>query len=244
MMLWSDRRHAILAETVSLRRFTHDAIQVFLDEHPIPGRLSVCSRCTKPYCCNMIVAITLIDAIPIAEKMMNNPNIPRLLAEQAAQQRAIASMDGWFDHAEPCIFLDSNLRCSIYDLRPLPCREHLAWSDPDHCAGSPDLITSCLPSLGQIALLREAAGFERDVLKLDRPLPYIDNLPSSIDTAIRALRATTEEEFKRILSTAPTMSRREGSKFARTLRQPSGTSAADFEYLDMETVRREMETRR
>jgi Fe-S-cluster containining protein len=33
-----------------------------------------------------------------------------------------------------CVFLGDNMSCSIYEVRPLLCRRHNVYSDPQHCA--------------------------------------------------------------------------------------------------------------
>ncbi|WP_109015629.1 YkgJ family cysteine cluster protein [Novimethylophilus kurashikiensis] len=82
----------------------------------IPKEFSVCSqKCS--HCCHIPVSISGVEA--------------DLLAETSG--REIKKRGGLFlNKYSPCPFLRKN-ECSVYDVRPLVCRAHFAFDDPQYC---------------------------------------------------------------------------------------------------------------
>lgn len=72
---------------------------------------------------------------------------------------AVALGLAWFRLGVPCPFLEDE-SCSIYEERPIACREYLVSSPPERCADpSPDAISSVpLPTRVWAAVAREEEG--------------------------------------------------------------------------------------
>ena len=175
------------------------------------GRAPSCSTCMEAtkHCCRMYVVTTLLDAIPIAERVLAMDNTDTLLARLAvhAEQMKTHDCNSWFDLQLPCVFL-ADERCSIYDVRPQPCATYLAWSDPRCCSGcNKEQLVTTTPSLeGSLVVLGCARHLERNLLGIhrDMPMPYTDTLPAAVLTAVNALRSETEHRFCRVLAEAQT----------------------------------------
>jgi Fe-S-cluster containining protein len=94
----------------------HDAIE------PLTREVSALSACRKgcSHCCHISVAINQGEAALIGRKLGIKPAKP--------ENRALEPRDKFADaiplgYGNPCPFLKNN-ECSIYDVRPLACREH------------------------------------------------------------------------------------------------------------------------
>lgn len=179
------------------------------------GREPSCPTCAEAtkHCCRMYVVTTLLDAIPIAERVLAMDNADELLnrLEVHATRMLPHTCESWFDAQVPCAFLVDE-RCSIYDVRPQPCMTHLAWSPPRCCSGwnKEQLVTTAPSMEGSLTILACARYLERNLLGIcrrnsrDLPLPYTDTLPAAVLTAVRALRSETEHRFLRVLEEAQT----------------------------------------
>jgi Fe-S-cluster containining protein len=88
--------------------------------------------CTKGchWCCHQLVFVTLPEAQLIHDSLDLNIDIARILANQAT-----FSQHDWANrpHRErKCVFLVDR-ECSIYDIRPLACRNYLVTSNVKYC---------------------------------------------------------------------------------------------------------------
>lgn len=193
------------------------------------GREPTCGTCPGPYaCCRMLVVTSLLDGIPIAERVLasGDADLPRLLADQAAHQcevsRSIAGgvfydrqevCNAWWARNEPCVFL-RNDRCIVYDVRPMPCRLHMAFSEPRCCNGEDsEKLLTIAPNLGiTIQHLFWARELEKALgLQRKEPIPYADVLPAIVCVAMDAIQSNTEHRFRRVLSEADAQLRTSGS---------------------------------
>jgi Fe-S-cluster containining protein len=124
-------------------------------------------------CCRQLVPIAPAEAHRLRQvvELMPEPRRSEVLSRfETAQARlagsgmlerlsAPASMDetsrrelgiDYFRHGVACPFLEQE-SCSIYDERPLACREYLVTSPPEHCAQpTPDNI-ECLPIAARVS---------------------------------------------------------------------------------------------
>lgn len=103
-------------------------------------------------CCHHLVPVTPAEAFALAHLVEGLPDDEREAvqarfdtalqrAEEAGLAEALsATLDGrgfehnqaWFEARIPCPFLVDHA-CSIYEHRPIPCREHLVTSPPAAC---------------------------------------------------------------------------------------------------------------
>jgi Fe-S-cluster containining protein len=120
-------------------------------------------------CCNNLVAISEVEARRIRDVIENlaEPRRAEIRArfadarqrlERAGLLEKLQQADRWsdddyttlvgtyFQQGIPCPFLEDGC-CSIYDERPITCREYLVTSPPEHCAklGSADVRRVRLP---------------------------------------------------------------------------------------------------
>jgi Fe-S-cluster containining protein len=116
-------------------------------------------------CCHQLVVVSPLEAHALAEYVRRDPALAARVEERtasweesigrdselSARVRAFEDADGYLEGPEgaqfeaaywraqlPCVFLDEGGRCSVYEVRPLACREHHVLSDPVLCARDPD----------------------------------------------------------------------------------------------------------
>lgn len=103
-----------------------------------------CDFCEQPFCCNQVVAVSLLEAIAIvdwSDKHLRGTALRGKRDELEKQHRALMDpsmdQDRWYEQKVPCAFLSMEYEtgpvCEIYSGRPTPCRTHLAVSPPELC---------------------------------------------------------------------------------------------------------------
>ncbi len=106
-----------------------------------------CRGCKKTGCCYQMVVIHLYEALPIAQRLRRDrrdtPEL-RLRLREAAEQMEKLDRTQYMNTCTPCVFLKGS-RCVVYRDRPLACRTHYVFSDPDLCSppsrGIRDILT-------------------------------------------------------------------------------------------------------
>lgn len=97
------------------------------------------STCTKGCfnCCYLLPIVSVLDGMRIAQRLLNQPDWEAYLEPLATQARLQirATKLQYFTGKHACVFLKDGL-CSVYDVRPDPCRFHFMLSPPELC--SPD----------------------------------------------------------------------------------------------------------
>jgi Fe-S-cluster containining protein len=116
------------------REATDRAMQRVGEQH------AVTCRAGCHHCCYQMMTMTLSEAIVAVEYvLMRNEeaflkHAAHLLPEQAERvDDPKCSYISWFEAQTPCVFLAGGL-CSVYEVRPVACRTHVATSDPANCA--------------------------------------------------------------------------------------------------------------
>lgn len=131
----------------------HGKVSAFMEEQTAASERK--PRCKKgcSACCEQLVLLTVGEAVNILRRY------PAVVAERIqalTHQAAIAhqTFDGqhcdpstpagaqalevitelWWEKRVPCVFLDRDGTCSIYEHRPISCRQHWVASDPELCA--------------------------------------------------------------------------------------------------------------
>ena len=130
-------------------------------------RISCAKGCGA--CCRNLVAISEVEARRIGAVVEGLPEPRRgvlrarfaearerleragllgtlLAADRVTDEGYTALVGAYFKEGIPCPFLEDE-SCSIYDERPITCREYLVTSPPEHCAklGSEDVRKVRLP---------------------------------------------------------------------------------------------------
>jgi len=219
-MTWAADRRRILQRVADIKRRHDEVIERGLVAQAVLhfGRAPSCPLCLGPYyCCRMLVTVTLVDALVIAEHlaMLSDTALEARLREQAERQLACARQDAWFDRDEMCAFKGPS-GCSIYSIRPLPCRTHHAWTDPSWCDGhvGKKLITTSPGAPVQVEVLVQAWRVEQQILGLQRRVPYLGLLPDAVLLGLDAIRSCTPHRFVRVLTEATTLEKKEDGHLA------------------------------
>lgn len=102
-----------------------------------PEKIS-CYSCTHsvPGCCNQKVIVPFLEALPIARYLRNQgrdtPELREKLRVDGDEAEA-ADRETWFhEQRRPCAFLRDG-RCTVYAVRPVPCRSYYVISPADDC---------------------------------------------------------------------------------------------------------------
>jgi Fe-S-cluster containining protein len=88
------------------------------------------------YCCNLLVNICLSEALPMylaLGKDKVQELFPKLVADAKELADPTMTLDKWTRRWGPCHLLTETGDCSVYDVRPFPCRSHVAFSPPEKC---------------------------------------------------------------------------------------------------------------
>lgn len=101
-------------------------IYKLVDDMPAPTADHVaCQGKGCSHCCKMNVTITSSEATLIGEAIGRAPrHIPRSVSHPTERFGSV-----------PCTFLDEDGACSVYNVRPLACRQHFSFFESEHwCA--------------------------------------------------------------------------------------------------------------
>lgn len=98
------------------------------------------------HCCYNLAAVSILEAIPIAEYLLTSdvwkPRLKEIRTELALQAAIIDELGGvgslaaitWLDRKIPCVFLKKNGECGVYKIRPAVCRTYFVVSPPEDCS--------------------------------------------------------------------------------------------------------------
>lgn len=94
--------------------------------------------CTKgcSHCCNLQVYITMPEALAIAEYVSQSPTLLKRTVQscqESISKQKLSSTDHFRENI-PCAFLSDKKECSVYEVRPMPCRHHFAITPPENCS--------------------------------------------------------------------------------------------------------------
>ena len=167
-------------------------IQIVTDKLASDGN-SVSCRKGCCHCCHYLLPVSTPEAFRLAYEILTMPPIrqeailrstinaakkimelglPESENNSPANKPDLIDISNWYKELNlPCPFLVENA-CSIYNIRPLVCREYMVTSPPDNCKKnsniSPDTVT--LPVTTAKVLMNIADDLESDRLKVI-PLP-------------------------------------------------------------------------
>lgn len=110
-----------------------------------------CEGCTaRKGCCWMTTVVYLHEAVPIAARLINEGRDGFELRQKLAASADEMESTPRDDYDQPCIFLDADERCTIYEDRPTACGFHFVYSAPELCSTAD-------PSLGVLELVNTSA---------------------------------------------------------------------------------------
>ncbi len=102
------------------------------------GHVASCNDCESDGCCRQTVFVQFGEALPIAEQIHGSAeDTPefraKLKVEGIAMERA--SRDEWFNRDRLCMLHRGGPKgCSVYSVRPTPCRCYFVATPPEMCA--------------------------------------------------------------------------------------------------------------
>lgn len=93
-----------------------------------------CNTCTEPKgCCKLKTGIYLHDALPVVARLRregrDTPELRKQLKEAAHYMETVPKEQ----HVRPCVFLDADERCTVYEDRPVICGITLMSSPASDC---------------------------------------------------------------------------------------------------------------
>lgn len=100
-----------------------------------------CGSCSTPHCCYTVVPVTLADAAVVVNYLMTEKPTEIAAVEATARLHSDAmqcyeTAEAWRAARVPCVFL-RDVRCTVYDVRPVICRTHYVLSEPAACEAGP-----------------------------------------------------------------------------------------------------------
>ena len=121
-------------------------IEPLLKGYADEGNPVSCTTCTEPACCYQQTACWLVEALPIAERIIDEGR--NTVEYRDSLKRVFEAMEGseadaYFDQQIPCVFLKDK-RCEVYAQRPItPCRSYFVVTPAERCRhdGTPSANT-------------------------------------------------------------------------------------------------------
>ncbi len=175
------RTNLVFVAQRSVTRHIRSAALRLVDAETENGTRSSCHTCTSSGCCTMPVQVMLHEAVAIADALRregrDTPALREALLASAQRMETLAR------HAEPqpCVFLDANRRCSVYDARPRECGEHYVFCDPVLCGDpkAPAIMKLTVPiDIGEREKTQRQFETEARLTPLDGP--YVGYLPRAV----------------------------------------------------------------
>lgn len=126
-----------------------------------------CDTCTaSKACCSFVTTAYLYEAIPVAARLIRDgrdtPGLRKRLRDAADAMETTQS----HAYRKPCVFLDADQRCTVYEDRPSVCGTHLVSSPSERCSEPAGKVEKFLAPLQQSAppelaqILGDAIGLE------------------------------------------------------------------------------------
>lgn len=147
-----------------------------------------CSTCTATKaCCNSYVIVRFYEGLVIAATLKRTGrDTPELRAElrQRAELMEATKVADWFT---PCLFLDRDERCTVYEVRPTTCAQLYVYSSPELCNARSSQIASYTPR-AEVEAANEIEEAFRHRLSLRKKVGrrYMGVLPRMVLVALEA----------------------------------------------------------
>jgi Fe-S-cluster containining protein len=160
-----------------------------------------CTNCDAPKaCCQSLVVARLYEGIVVAAHLRDEGRDTPALRDElraAAEAMEAASPYGW---RKPCVFLDANERCTVYEARPTPCGTLYVYTPPAACS-DPSAPVKAYVAHAENAIAEEIEEQFRDRLALRKKVGrrYIGVLPRMVLVALEAWDRTDFRDYLRQL---------------------------------------------
>lgn len=127
-------------------------------------------------CCHIPVFITKVEGLLIADYLHSRRDWKqwpeRLAAASAPYLEADYNRHTYSRKAPPCVFLQDH-ECSVYQLRPAPCRYYYVHTPKEMCVATAETQEVCSPNLAELELT--VSAFQRHAMHefIVGPLPHM-----------------------------------------------------------------------
>jgi len=161
---------------------------------------SPCKECRRPACCYLHTFVTIYETLPLVRHLRmthkaTKPFISKLRAEGEWMEGA--GRADWFDKVRrPCLFLNSEKRCDIYEHRPLVCRQYWVFTPVENCQYGAEDDNICSPDTKEVQEF--VIGRSADLLKgmglLGDGRVYIGTFPRILAILLEAFSMPTGDQ--------------------------------------------------
>ena len=130
-----EKRGEIDRLRTSIQDLNQRAPLVAREEARVKLKVVSCDACDAPKgCCKVATVIFLHEAVPVVATLKaEGRDTPELRAALLAAAEKMEQTTRRL-YVSPCVFLDGQERCTVYDVRPRVCGTTLAFSAPDQCS--------------------------------------------------------------------------------------------------------------
>ncbi len=146
-----------------------------------------CFACDAPKgCCSLTVIAALHEAVPIAAQLRGDGRDTEALRDRLRDAAMAMEAKATTNYRSPCVFLDADQRCTVYDSRPSACGTAFVSSPPLAC--SDPRAGAAEPFANREAELVDqiARAFAAEVDLIELPGPYLGVLPRMVLLCLRA----------------------------------------------------------
>ncbi|HSJ99963.1 MAG TPA: YkgJ family cysteine cluster protein [Kofleriaceae bacterium] len=160
-----------------------------------------CTSCkaTKTCCWSTVVA-RLYEGVVIADSLVRDGRDTPALREQLRARAEAMEATPPQEWRTPCVFLDERERCTVYDVRPVPCGAVLVYTDPVLCTTRAGQILGYVPAEERAAATAFEEPFrERMALRRKVGRRYLGVLPRMVLVALEAWDRTDFRDYLRQL---------------------------------------------
>lgn len=171
-------------------RFAEIVVDIAVESSQAEGKAISC-KASCGACCRQLVPLAETEAVHIADLVRDLPAERRTLVQSRfVQAREVLARSGMLERLRtpcdidgeqltpfgleyfylgiPCPFLE-NESCSIYEDRPISCREYLVTSPAEHCATPRAGAVQCVPLGATVSKAVKSLGGK----PLGRMLPWV-----------------------------------------------------------------------
>jgi len=156
-----------------------------------------CHSCTAPKgCCTFSTMAYLYEVVPLAARLLREGRDTEDLRAQLAA--AADRMENTPARAirRPCVFLDPQERCTVYEDRPSACGSHFVFSEPALCSSSdPGAHTEKItwPHQNYLPKFEQRFAAEAKLRQID--VPYVGALPRMVLVCLQAWNRVDYSDF-------------------------------------------------
>jgi Fe-S-cluster containining protein len=139
-------------------------------------RVISCHTCTAPKgCCKLPVTLLFHEVLPVADRLRRDgrdtPELRARLAESAELMETLTRAQ-YRELVRPCVFLDAEERCTVYEERPRECGSAFVFSPSIDCS---DLsVTEIETALPDMEPVRHKLWVTERLVEQSLGLPRVD----------------------------------------------------------------------